>query len=215
MDTSNHDLAQMRRSYEQAALDESHVADSPLDQFRQWFDQAVQVKALEPNAMTLATVGEAGRPSTRVVLLKGLDERGLCWYTNYESRKGLELAHNPWASLQFFWPELERVVRVEGRVEKLADDESDEYYRTRPLGSRIGAWASPQSQVIANRHVLEANWAQAQERQGADPVRPRHWGGYRLVPDRWEFWQGRPSRLHDRLVFSLVEGAWQLSRLAP
>ena len=117
MDTSNHDLAQMRRSYEQAALDESHVADSPLDQFRQWFDQAVQVKALEPNAMTLATVGEAGRPSTRVVLLKGLDERGLCWYTNYESRKGLELAHNPWASLQFFWPELERVVRVEGRVE--------------------------------------------------------------------------------------------------
>lgn len=212
-------LAQMRRSYEQAALDESHVAADPLQQFQLWFDEAVQAKALEPNAMTLATVGPEGRPSSRVVLLKGLDARGLVWYTNYESRKGRELAGNPYAALQFFWPELERVVRVEGRVDKLAPEESDAYYRTRPLGSRIGAWASPQSQVIASREALEATWAQEQARQGADPCRPAHWGGYRLSPDRWEFWQGRGSRLHDRLCFtrdaSVASARWALSRLAP
>jgi len=206
----------MRKSYELAALDETHVLADPTAQFQKWFDEAVHVKALEPNAMTLATVGAQGRPSTRVVLLKGLDARGLCWYTNYESRKGHELAGNPFAALQFFWPELERVVRVEGRVAPMSAAESDEYYRTRPLGSRIGAWASPQSQVIPSRESLEATWAQEQARQGQDPVRPPNWGGYRLSPDRWEFWQGRSSRLHDRLCFELKgEGAWQLSRLAP
>jgi pyridoxamine 5'-phosphate oxidase len=216
MDTQQHDLAQMRRSYEQAALDESHVLPDPLAQFQKWFDEAVHAKALEPNAMTLATVGAQGRPSTRVVLLKGLDARGLCWYTNYESRKGLELAQNPFGALQFFWPELERVVRVEGRVEQMSAAESDQYYRTRPLGSRIGAWASPQSQVIASRESLEVNWEQAQARQGQDPVRPPQWGGYRLAPDRWEFWQGRSSRLHDRLCFDRQsDDAWTLSRLAP
>jgi pyridoxamine 5'-phosphate oxidase len=216
MDTPQHDLAQMRKSYEQAALDESHVLADPLAQFQKWFDEAIHAKALEPNAMTLATVGAQGRPSTRVVLLKGLDSRGLCWYTNYESRKGQELSINPFAALQFFWPELERVVRVEGRVAPMAAVESDEYYRTRPLGSRIGAWASPQSQVIASRESLEANWEQAQARQGQDPVRPANWGGYRLVPDRWEFWQGRNSRLHDRLCFERQgDAVWQLSRLAP
>ena len=166
--------------------------------------------------MTLATVGAQGRPSTRVVLLKGLDHRGLAWYTNYDSRKGQELAGNAFAALQFFWPELERVVRVEGLVQRMSDADSDEYYRSRPLGSRIGAWASPQSQVIASRAVLEANWSEVQARQGHDPVRPANWGGYRLVPDRWEFWQGRSSRLHDRLCFDLQDGgAWQISRLAP
>jgi pyridoxamine 5'-phosphate oxidase len=216
MDTQQHDLAQMRRSYEQAALDESHVLPDPLAQFQKWFDEAVHAKALEPNAMTLATVGAQGRPSTRVVLLKGLDARGLCWYTNYESRKGRELAQNPFGALQFFWPELERVVRVEGRVEQMSAAESDQYYRTRPLGSRIGAWASPQSQVIASRESLEVNWEQEQARQGQDPVRPPQWGGYRLVPDHWEFWQGRSSRLHDRLCFARQsDDAWTLSRLAP
>lgn len=217
MDKTPHDLAQMRRQYELAELDETHVAADPLHQFQRWFDEAVRAKALEPNAMTLATVSAEGRPSTRVVLLKGLDERGLVWYTNYESRKGAELAVNPHAALQFFWPELERVVRVEGVVSKLADAESDEYYRTRPLGSRIGAWASPQSQVIPSRAALEATWAAEQARQGDDPVRPPQWGGYRLQPLYWEFWQGRASRLHDRLVFQRAEegAAWQLSRLAP
>lgn len=217
MDKTSHDLAQMRRQYELAELDEAHVAADPLHQFQRWFDEAVKAKALEPNAMTLATVSPQGRPSTRVVLLKGLDERGLVWYTNYESRKGAELAGNPHAALQFFWPELERVVRVEGVVSKLAVAESDEYYRTRPLGSRIGAWASPQSQVIPSRAALEATWAAEQARQGDDPVRPPQWGGYRLQPLYWEFWQGRASRLHDRLVFQRAEqgAAWQLSRLAP
>ncbi|MEY2838572.1 MAG: pyridoxamine 5-phosphate oxidase, partial [Pseudomonadota bacterium] len=195
---------------------ESHVLADPLAQFQKWFDEAVHAKSVEPNAMTLATVSEQGRPSTRVVLLKGLDSRGLCWYTNYESRKGQELAANPFAALQFFWPDLERVVRVEGRVALMSAQESDEYYRTRPLGSRIGAWASPQSQVIVSRESLEANWAQAQASQGQDPVRPANWGGYRLVPERWEFWQGRSSRLHDRLCFERQgDAAWRLSRLAP
>lgn len=233
MDKTSHDLAQMRRQYELAALDETHVAADPLQQFQRWFDEAVRAKALEPNAMTLATVSAEGRPSTRVVLLKGLDGRGLVWYTNYDSRKGHELAANPHAALQFFWPELERVVRVEGRVSKLPDAESDAYYRSRPLGSRIGAWASPQSQVIASRAALEATWAEEQARQGEDPQRPAQWGGYRLQPTYWEFWQGRASRLHDRLVFQRAdEGAsaaerdgdepgaeaataWRLSRLAP
>lgn len=208
-------LAQMRRSYEQAALDEIHAASDPLQQFQTWFEEATHAKVIEPNAMTLATVGPDGRPSSRVVLLKGLDARGLVWYTNYESRKGRDLAANPFAAVQFFWPELERVVRVEGRVDKLAPEESDAYYRTRPLGSRIGAWASPQSQVIPSREALEATWAQEQARQGADPSRPAHWGGYRLAPDRWEFWQGRASRLHDRLCFTRQADGWVLTRLAP
>lgn len=216
MDKTSHDLAQMRRQYELAALDETRVAPDPLQQFQQWFDEAVRAKALEPNAMTLATVSAQGRPSTRVVLLKGLDARGLVWYTNYESRKGQELEANPCAALQFFWPELERVVRVEGSVAKLDPAESDAYYRTRPLGSRIGAWASPQSQVIDSRAALEATWAQEQARQGDDPVRPAQWGGYRLTPTYWEFWQGRASRLHDRLVFeSGAQGGWVIRRLAP
>lgn len=216
MEKTSHDLAQMRQSYERAALDETHVQANPLGQFHQWFDEAVQLKLTEPNAMTLATAGADGRPSTRVLLLKGADERGLVWFTNYASRKGRDLAANPFAAIQFFWGPLERVVRVEGRVEKVAESESDEYYRSRPLGSRIGAWASPQSEVIPSREALETAWADQQVRLGDDPPRPDHWGGYRLVPDRWEFWQGRTSRLHDRLIFELnPSGQWVLRRLAP
>lgn len=215
MDKSPHDLAQMRKSYEQAALDESHVKSLPIDQFHHWFDEAVKSRVLEPNAMTLATVGQDGRPSTRVLLLKGADARGLVWFTNYGSRKGQELDANPFAAMQFFWPELERVVRIEGRVERVSELESDEYYRSRPLGSRIGAWVSPQSSVLGSRDELEAAWAEQQSLLGDDPPRPPHWGGHRLIPDRWEFWQGRPSRLHDRLVYLMREGDWVLQRLAP
>jgi pyridoxamine 5'-phosphate oxidase len=165
--------------------------------------------------MTLATLGDGGRPSTRIVLVKGFDARGLVWYTNYESRKGRELAAHPQAALQFHWVELERVVRVEGRVEKTSAEESDAYFHSRPLDSRLGAWASPQSQVIASRAVLLANAAKAAARHALSPPRPPHWGGYRLVPDTWEFWQGRKSRLHDRLRYRLEGGAWLRERLAP
>ncbi|WP_374318348.1 pyridoxamine 5'-phosphate oxidase [Aquabacterium sp.] len=216
MSKTNHDLAHMRKSYEQAALDESHVLPDPMDQFHRWFDDAVHAKVLEPNAMTLATASADGHPSTRVLLLKGVDERGFVFFTNYQSRKGQDLTANPFAAMQFYWGELERMVRIEGRVEKVAEAESDEYYKVRPLGSRIGAWASPQSHVIKGREQLEAAWAEQQARLGDDPPRPPHWGGFRLLPDHWEFWQGRPSRLHDRLVFNRDEaGQWVLERLAP
>lgn len=216
MDKTPHDLAQMRKSYEQAELDESQVLPDPVAQFHLWFDEAVKAKALEPNAMTLATVGQDGRPSTRIILLKGADERGLVWFTNYQSRKGHDLANQPVAALQFFWPELERVVRVEGRVEQVSAQESDEYFLARPLGSRIGAWASPQSSVLASRDALQQAWDEQQARWGDHPPRPSHWGGYRLLPDRWEFWQGRPSRLHDRVEYlAQPDGAWLRQRLAP
>jgi pyridoxamine 5'-phosphate oxidase len=165
--------------------------------------------------MTLASVGADSRPSTRVVLLKGNDERGLVWFSNYRSRKGRELEANPFAALQFHWVELERVVRIEGRVEHTNAAESDAYYQTRPLDSRIGAWASPQSEVISSRAVLVANAAKVSAQYLLNPPRPPHWGGFRLVPDRWEFWQGRKSRLHDRLRYQLVDGAWLRERLAP
>jgi pyridoxamine 5'-phosphate oxidase len=165
--------------------------------------------------MTLATVGANGRPSTRVVLLKGCDARGMVWFTNYESRKGEELAQNPCAALQFHWVEMERVVRIEGRVEKTSAEESDDYFKSRPLDSRLGAWASPQSRVISTRAVLVANAAKAAVQHGLNPERPPHWGGYRLVPDRFEFWQGRRSRLHDRLRFVLDADRWVRDRLAP
>jgi pyridoxamine 5'-phosphate oxidase len=208
-------IADLRKSYERDELDESASAADPVAQFQRWFDQALSGQLPEPNAMTLATVGASGRPSTRVVLIKGFDERGIVWYTNYESRKGQELAHTPFAALQFHWVELERTVRIEGRVEKTSAEESDAYYATRPLDSRLGAWASPQSQVISSRAVLVAGAAKAAARFALHPPRPAHWGGYRLVPDQWEFWQGRKSRLHDRLRYRLQEGAWIRERLAP
>ena len=214
METKN--LAALRKSYEQGELDEQHAAGQPLDQFRQWLEQALAAELPEPNAMTVATVGPDGRPSTRIVLIKDFDERGIVWYTNYASRKGRELEHTPFAALQFHWVELERVVRIEGRVEKVSAEQSDAYYRSRPLDSRLGAWASPQSEVISSRAVLVANAAKAAVQHGLNPDRPPHWGGYRLVPDRWEFWQGRRSRLHDRIRYRPAEGGgWLRERLAP
>ncbi len=209
------DIADLRKSYERGALDESASEADPLKQFEHWLKQAIDAQLPEPNAMTLATVGDDGRPSTRIVLIKGYDARGIVWYTNYHSRKGRELAGRPFAALQFHWVELERVVRIEGRVEKTGDDESDAYYASRPLDSRIGAWASPQSEVIESRAVLVANAAKVAAKHALSPPRPPHWGGYRLVPDRWEFWQGRKSRLHDRLRYRAVDGAWVRERLAP
>jgi pyridoxamine 5'-phosphate oxidase len=209
------EIANLRKSYERAELDESASAADPLVQFQLWLDQAFEAKLPEPNAMTLATVGADGRPSTRVVLIKGCDARGIVWFTNYESRKGRELALHPVAALQFHWVELERVVRIEGRVDKVSAEESDAYYASRPLDSRIGAWASPQSEVVESRAVLVANAAKFGARYLLHPPRPPHWGGYRLRPDTWEFWQGRRSRLHDRLRYRLEGEHWVRERLAP
>jgi pyridoxamine 5'-phosphate oxidase len=209
-------IADLRKSYERAELSEDASQADPLRQFEQWLHEAIRSEIPEPNAMTVATVASDLRPSTRVVLIKGYDARGIVWYSNYESRKGRELAGNPWAALQFHWVELERVVRIEGRVERVSADESDEYFQSRPLDSRIGAWASPQSQVISGRSVLVANAARFAAQFLLKPPRPPHWGGYRLAPDRWEFWQGRPSRLHDRLRYTPDgKGGWTRERLAP
>jgi len=208
-------IADLRKSYEKAALSEDASHADPMQQFDQWFQEALSSELPEPNAMTVATVGSDLRPSTRVVLIKSYDASGIVWYTNYSSRKGQELAGNPWAALQFHWVELERVVRIEGRVDKVSDEESDAYFHSRPLDSRIGAWASPQSQVIGGRGVLLANAAKYGAQFLLHPPRPPHWGGYRLRPDRWEFWQGRPSRLHDRLLYRQEAGHWTRERLAP
>ncbi len=208
-------IADLRRDYRLAELDESDVAADPLEQFDRWFQEAVRAELPEPNAMTLATIGLSGRPAARTVLLKGLEGGGFVFYTNYQSAKAREIEQAPQAALLFFWGGLERQVRIEGTLDKVSAAESDTYYRKRPLGSRIGAWASPQSQVIEARTMLEARMADFQARLGEDPPRPPHWGGYRLIADTLEFWQGRTSRLHDRIRYRLDGGRWIIERLAP
>lgn len=210
-------FADLRREYMQRGLDERDVDTDPMRQFQVWFDAARDALSLEPNAMALATVGDDGRPSLRMVLLKGVDERGFVFYTNYESRKGRELADTPWAALTFFWPEMERQIRIEGRVERVAAEESDAYFHSRPIGSQLSACASEQSAVISGRDMLETRVAELSERyQGQEIPRPQNWGGFRVIPDTIEFWQGRVSRLHDRLHYRLLaDGRWQIERLSP
>jgi pyridoxamine 5'-phosphate oxidase len=209
-------VADWRKSYERGELLEGAAHTDPLKQFDAWLQDAVKANCPEPNAMTLATVGSDLRPSTRIVLIKGYDEQGICWFTSYGSRKGTELAGNPFAALQFHWVELERTVRIEGRVEKMSAAQSDAYFNSRPLASRISAIASPQSQVVPSRQWLDDRAAAVASSQGDAPVRPEDWGGYRLVPDRWQFWQGRRNRLHDRLSYQRnARGEWMMERLAP
>jgi pyridoxamine 5'-phosphate oxidase len=209
-------IADLRQNYTLQALNEADVDPDPIRQFQRWLDQAIAAELPEPNAMTLATATRDGIPSARIVLLKGLDARGFAFYTNYESRKGQELADNPQAALVFLWTVLERQVRIEGQVEKVAAAETDAYFQSRPLASRLGAWASEQSRVIRDREVLEQRFAELKATYADETVpRPPHWGGYRVIPRQIEFWQGRTSRLHDRLRYRLEQGNWLLERLAP
>ena len=208
-------LADLRKDYALSALDVGDVAGDPAQQFRNWLIEAIAARCPEPTAMSLATVGADGRPSSRIVLLKEFDPHGAVFYTNYDSRKGCDLAANPFAALLFHWVELEREVRIEGRVEKSETQAADAYFASRPLPSRIGAHVSPQSREISGRAWLEREFAAASERLGDNPPRPLHWGGYRLLPNRFEFWQGRRSRLHDRIAYTRCDTGWKIARLAP
>lgn len=216
MELSNELIQNLRQEYKAASFDEKDAASDPIAQFEKWFNDALAANIYEPNVMTLATADKNGRPNARIVLLKGFDEQGFSFYTNYLSNKGKELKKNPYACLVFFWAELERQVRIEGKVEKLDKETSEKYFHSRPIGSQIGAIASPQSQVISNRQVLETkvNELSAQF-EGKTIQKPAHWGGYIVKPNAIEFWQGRPSRLHDRLKYEFKNGLWSRNRLAP
>jgi pyridoxamine 5'-phosphate oxidase len=213
--SSKRSIADLRRNYARETLDERDVAHDPIEQFGRWFDEALRAELPEPNAMALATASADGRPTARTVLLKGFDHRGFVFFTNYDSRKGSEMHENPRACLLFMWLELERQIRIEGLIEKTSALESDEYFLSRPLDSRLGAWASPQSRPMRDRLAIEERFEEARRTHGDDPQRPPNWGGYRLVPDGLEFWQGRESRLHDRIQYRLDNGRWLVARLAP
>ncbi|MGH2642399.1 MAG: pyridoxamine 5'-phosphate oxidase [Chitinophagaceae bacterium] len=214
---SNIDLADIRKDYRMATLSEQDVSDNPFQQFEKWFNEVLHSQIDESNAMALATADAHGRPSARIVLLKGLDDRGFHFYTNYESKKAQQIKENPFGALVFFWKELERQVRIEGKIIRVDEAESDQYYHSRPPKSQIGAWASPQSRVISNRDYLEEKVKQYEEKfKQSSPERPPYWGGYILQPELFEFWQGRASRLHDRIQYSLKAGnKWKKERLAP
>lgn len=209
-------IADLRKDYCRASLSEEDVHPDPVLQFKKWFNEALVAEVAEANAMSVSTATPQGRPSSRILLLKGVDARGFTWFTNYESRKAQDLDQNPQAALLFYWIELERQVRIEGRVERVSDEESDAYFHSRPLGSRIGAHASAQSRPLPQRAELEQRVARLALELGDQPARPPYWGGYRLVPDYMEFWQGRPSRLHDRIAYTLqADGNWKRQRLQP
>lgn len=210
-------ISDIRTDYSKATLDIDSVEKDPIIQFEKWFKQAIKSEALEPNAMNLATLSENGRPTSRIVLLKGIENAQFIFYTNYQSQKGRELELNPACALNFFWPELERQIRIEGVVSRVSADTSDTYFQSRPRASQIGAWASPQSALIKERSILEERVVQIEKKYKDLKVlpRPKQWGGYGVTPFKIEFWQGRPSRLHDRIVYTLVDAKWKINRLAP
>lgn len=210
-------IADIRKEYTRSDLDIADVSLNPIDQFRQWFEEARLSEVAEPNAMTLSTVDSAYRPSGRIVLLKGIEDDGFSFFTNYHSQKAAEMQFQPFAALTFFWIELERQVRIRGKIVRVTSEESDAYFASRPRGSQIGAWVSEQSKHIESRAVLDQRWAELEERfRDSDVPRPEHWGGFKLLPDYIEFWQGRASRLHDRIAYNLTgDGSWEVGRLSP
>ncbi len=212
-----HKLDKIRKEYSKASLDISNVLTNPIDQFNKWFGEAMEAEVLEPNAMSLATVGSENRPSCRIVLLKGIEDDRFLFFTNYQSHKGKELENNPVCALTFFWPQVERQVRIEGSVTRVDDRKSEEYFQSRPLGAQIGAWSSPQSSVISGREILEERVKLIEKKYEGQSVlpKPHQWGGFQVEPSMIEFWQGRENRLHDRIEYRKVNGQWTMQRLAP